>query len=107
MDDVQPVAVAVTLPACGPMSMTDWMGAPVVASRVQYRAHLGAGPLVVAVTASSEGFQNESWFDPRHFVAPGLNREPVPGWVPEAPEWFWEAVAEMARDVDLAAARAS
>lgn len=77
----------------------DYWGDPVVAAtRVQWRADLGQRGVVVSVTAFADSHKNRSWFDPRFFVAPGLNSEPPPEWVPPAPDWFWAAVEAMGAD---------
>jgi hypothetical protein len=98
-----PLSVEVALPAAGTMGHTDdWFRDPIIATRVQYRAHLGrhahtGEPItVVSVTAFSRTGRNKSWMDPRHFVATGLDASTPPAWVPDAPAWFWDAVDDMA-----------
>lgn len=101
-----PLAVEVRLPADGVLGHTDdWFRDPIVATSVDYRAHrdqharTGEPIVVVSVTAYARTGRTKSWMDPRHFVAAGLDASPPPAWVPEAPAWFWDVVANMAATV--------
>lgn len=76
------------------IALNSW-AEPILATRVQWRADAGRRGVVVCVTAFAE--THRSWYDPRFFVAEGLNSEPPPPWVPGAPDWFWAAVKEMVR----------
>lgn len=96
-----PIDVEVGLAVDDPTSevaRTSW-GETIPATHVKWRADLLVPGVVVSVTAfASVTHQNRSWFDPRFFVAQGLNSSPPPTWVPSAPSWFWAVVACMAAE---------
>ncbi|HXH77283.1 hypothetical protein [Nocardioides sp.] len=92
----RPTSVEVTFDASGLFGTADFWGERPKAVKVQWRAGVVAdGHLAVSVTAYTSTHRNHSWYDPRHFVADGLDQSPPPAWVPEAPEWFWAAAEGM------------
>jgi hypothetical protein len=101
------LAVEVRLPADGVLGHTDdWFRDPIVATSVAYRAHRDqhartCEPIVVVSVTAYSRTRTKSWMDPRYFVAAGLDAGPPPAWVPEAPAWFWDVVADMAATVTV------
>jgi hypothetical protein len=107
VDELLPVNVEVTLAATGPIGRRDGWGDEILAERVNYAVnrYLASGRIVVSVTLySASGIHNHTWYDPRHYVADGLDAGAPPDWVPDAPEWFWNAVEDMAAGAALAGA---
>ncbi len=92
-----PSSISVTLAASGTLDRSDFWGDALLATRVEYGAVLSESRIVVSVTAYTDTHQNVSWYDPRYFVAAGLNEAAPPEWVPPAPDWFWPAVEQMAK----------
>lgn len=90
-----PLAIEVTLPVTeGSFSSTSW-GDPIPVVKVEHRAIVGSRGLIVSVTAFTKHHACKTWVHPDYFVADGLDSSEPPGWVPAAPEWFWQAVREM------------
>lgn len=89
------VEVAFTIDNPAAEVARNFWGEPIPATRVQWRANAGRKGVLVCVTAFAETHQNRSWYDPRFFVADGLNTSARPEWIPDAPDWFWAIVETM------------
>lgn len=74
---------------------TTWNPTVDEVTKVRWMAHLGTKGLVLCVTAFTASHQNHSWYLTAATVADGLDTSPVPDWVPDPPDWFHPAVADL------------